>query len=132
MSACIAAGRKLVLDQQEYRRKGNKPAQGKVMEQPDAEGEPGTHGTQVASDAPLSPARLLWHTLTQCRLLAVEVCISLRATSPTASMLGKLRGGPTERKKSSLIILLQKLQQVYGKWAQFFLPSDLFQSHCSP
>lgn len=102
------------------------------MEQPDAEGEPGTHGTQVASDAPLSPARLLWHILTQCRLLAVGVCISLRATSPAASMLGKLRGDPTERKKSSLIILLQKLQQVYGKWVQFFLPSDLFQSHCSP
>lgn len=64
VSACIAAAQKLVLDQQAYKRKGNKHAQGMVMEQPDAEGEPGTHGTQVASDAPLSPARLLWHILT--------------------------------------------------------------------
>lgn len=102
------------------------------MEQPDAEGEPGTHGTQVTSDASLSPAGLLWHILKQCRLLAVGVCISLRATSPTASMLEKLRGDSPERKKSGLIILLQKLQQAYGKWVQFFLLSDLYQSHCSP
>lgn len=103
------------------------------MEQPDAEGEPGTPGMQVASDAPLSPAGLLWYTLKQCRLLlAVGVCISLRATSPTASMLGKLRGDSAERKKSGLMILLQKLQQAYGKWVQFFLLSDLYQSHCSP
>lgn len=80
----------------------------------------------------LSPARLLWHILKQYRPLAVGACISLRATSPTANMLGKLRGDSRERKKSALIILLQKLQEACGKWAQFFLPSDLYQSHCSP
>lgn len=117
MSACIGAAQELVLDQQAYRRKGKKHVQGRSWDKL----------MQIKS---LEPMDYKWSVMYPHHLESFSVdCTCCRGKhlleelhKPADSTVGNSEGFDiTERKKSSLLILLQKLQQAYGKWAKFFL-----------